>query len=321
MSSAYRQKLYKKIDEWEREVLTLLGTLLREDTNDRITPFTVQFWADSRLELLAGLRQKLKRMSNKLYAELVPEITRELGPSRARVEKELRELLDTAEKQLAICYRKAVLDIALWVSLGYMSFSAALRWGSDNLADLGAAGRVADQKRYALRGLVELITEDAYYVERLAEIIRDPDTEYVEISAHYGARPSHAEWQGGIYKIHGSTPQYPNLIVVTGYGSPQGLGGYGCRHYAWPFIPGISIPQAPVIDRELNDKIYALQQKANRHARRAAQWGRREIVAKAQDALATATKYRAQGQYHLNKLQELQGIIAKAMPINSQRER
>lgn len=67
------------------------------------------------------------------------------------------------------------------------------------------------------------------------------DAEYYEVSAHSGARPSHAEWQGGVYKINGSTTDYPNFAETTGYGTGEGLCGWNCRHSFYPFWPGISV--------------------------------------------------------------------------------
>ena len=66
------------------------------------------------------------------------------------------------------------------------------------------------------------------------------DAEYYETSAHPGARPSHAEWQGQVFKIEGATADYPNFEESTGYGDAGGLCGVNCRHTFYPFWPGIS---------------------------------------------------------------------------------
>lgn len=64
---------------------------------------------------------------------------------------------------------------------------------------------------------------------------------YYETTAHAGARPSHATWQGHVFKIKGSD-QYPNFYDATGYGTGEGLCGWNCRHSFHPFYPGISKP-------------------------------------------------------------------------------
>lgn len=66
------------------------------------------------------------------------------------------------------------------------------------------------------------------------------DAEYYETSAHPGARPSHAEWQGQVFKIEGATADYPNFEDSTGYGDAGGLCGVNCRHTFYPFWPGLS---------------------------------------------------------------------------------
>ena len=70
----------------------------------------------------------------------------------------------------------------------------------------------------------------------------DLGAEYYEVSAHAGARPSHEQWQGQVYKINGSDRNYPNFADSTGYGTGDGLCGWGCRHGFHPFFPGISLP-------------------------------------------------------------------------------
>ena len=66
--------------------------------------------------------------------------------------------------------------------------------------------------------------------------------EYVETTAHAGARPSHAEWQGQVFCFKGKDSKYPSLEEATGYGTGEGLCGWNCRHSFFPFFPGISTP-------------------------------------------------------------------------------
>lgn len=58
-------------------------------------------------------------------------------------------------------------------------------------------------------------------------------TEYFEISWHAGARPSHAVWQGKVWRKE-------QLVTVCGLGTVTGLEGANCYHERYPFIPGIS---------------------------------------------------------------------------------
>ena len=47
-------------------------------------------------------------------------------------------------------------------------------------------------------------------------------------SAHFGARPTHAVWQGRVFSRSGSSPDYPPLVESTGYGTVTGLCGANC---------------------------------------------------------------------------------------------
>lgn len=50
----------------------------------------------------------------------------------------------------------------------------------------------------------------------------------VFVDAHFGARPSHAEWQGKVYSRSGRSAEYPSLVDATGYGTVTGLCGANC---------------------------------------------------------------------------------------------
>lgn len=78
------------------------------------------------------------------------------------------------------------------------------------------------------------------------KIIPDKDMQYVEVSAHAGARTgtgvgNHQAWQGRVYKVKGSDKDYPNLEDSTGLGQIQGLKGANCRHSYSVFIPNASV--------------------------------------------------------------------------------
>lgn len=60
----------------------------------------------------------------------------------------------------------------------------------------------------------------------------------VETTAHAGARPSHAEWQGQIFSRSGKSLKYPDFVSATGYGTGEGLGGWNCSHSFRPYVEG-----------------------------------------------------------------------------------
>ena len=64
------------------------------------------------------------------------------------------------------------------------------------------------------------------------------DCNLMEISAHFGARPTHAEWQGQIVSLSGRKG-YLSLDSI-GYGTGDGFGGWNCRHDWFPYFEGYS---------------------------------------------------------------------------------
>lgn len=60
----------------------------------------------------------------------------------------------------------------------------------------------------------------------------------MEITAHSGARPSHASWQGQLVSLSGRSGYLSTSDV--GYGTGAGFKGYNCRHDWYPYIEGVS---------------------------------------------------------------------------------
>lgn len=66
----------------------------------------------------------------------------------------------------------------------------------------------------------------------------DMGCDLMEITAHSGARPSHAEWQGQLVSLSGRKGYLSKADI--GYGTGDGFGGWNCRHDWYPFFEGIS---------------------------------------------------------------------------------
>lgn len=83
--------------------------------------------------------------------------------------------------------------------------------------------------------------------DRILQLARmeEMDCEFVEVTAHEGARPTHAVWQGRVYHRGGAVVQdgerYEDFETATGYGTGPGLCGWNCRHNFYPFYPGVSV--------------------------------------------------------------------------------
>lgn len=101
----------------------------------------------------------------------------------------------------------------------------------------GASMRIDAAARRAVMTGVNQAT--ARMTDRLMEEL---GAEYVETTAHAGARPDHQVWQGRQFKVNGAEPGYPNFALSTGYGTVTGLCGANCYHSYYPYFPGYSTP-------------------------------------------------------------------------------
>lgn len=81
------------------------------------------------------------------------------------------------------------------------------------------------------------------------ERAKEMGSDLMEITAHEGARPSHAVWQGKIVSLSGAKG-YLSLEDI-GYGTVTGFKGANCRHDWFPFFEGIS--ERAYSDKELKE--------------------------------------------------------------------
>jgi len=111
--------------------------------------------------------------------------------------------------------------------------------------------------------------------ERTMQVCELTGCEFVEVSSHYGARPSHQEWEGRVYSLKGRVTvdgkTYEDFGEGTGYygtGPYAALGdrlcGVNCRHHWGPWFPGLPRayhpnPRHP--SGKSNAEIYDLTQK------------------------------------------------------------
>lgn len=153
-------------------------------------------------------------------------------------------------------------------------------------------------------------------------------TDIVEVDAHAGARPDHAEWQGKWYSLSGKSKKYPSLKAVTGYGTVTGLKGANCRHDFYPVIEGISEPsyteeELKNIDPppfEYNGKTYTYYEATQRQRamERSMRKTKREILA----ADATDDKDRfTEKSVLLRRQKEEYGRFSKAAGLSVRNER
>lgn len=135
----------------------------------------------------------------------------------------------------------------LQVSSGTFSYDVAIRRAVDGLAahmnGITYPSGHKDTLEVAVRRAVLTGTNQTCAKLQMARA-EEIGCEYVEVSAHAGARPEHAAWQGKVYHVGGAIEldgvRYEDFETATGYGTGEGLCGWNCRHSFYPFFPGVS---------------------------------------------------------------------------------
>ena len=142
------------------------------------------------------------------------------------------------------------LDAAwLKVGTGAFDYKTAVKQAVDSLADdmpmvTYPSGHTDSIEVAARRAILTGVnqTTGKLQVARMDEM----GCEFVETTAHGGARPSHAEWQGRRFHRGGAVDykgkHYPDFEAATGYGTGAGLCGWNCRHTFFAVFPELGDP-------------------------------------------------------------------------------
>ena len=142
------------------------------------------------------------------------------------------------------------LDAAwLKVSIGAFDYKSAIKQAVDSLADempmvTYPSGHKDSIEVAARRAVLTGVNQTAgkLQVARADEM----GVEFFETTAHGGARPSHAEWQGRRFHRGGAVDykgrHYPYFEAATGYGTGAGLCGWNCRHTFFAVFPELGDP-------------------------------------------------------------------------------
>lgn len=190
---------------------------------------------DDMIYKAAGLEPLVLNLSHAAQTVLVAGLEKTGG-----VMENLAMSMPNAGQKL---YLDTVDKMYMKVSSGAFSYTEVMRSAIKEMAAKGITvvkytGKV-DQidvamRRAMLTGISQ--TANRIQIDRAYEIGAD----YVQVSAHIGARPTHQVWQGKIYSLRGSETKYGNFVIETHYGEGDGLGGWNCRHSFFPYFPGIS---------------------------------------------------------------------------------
>ena len=198
---------------------------------------------------------------NKIYKEAGIDVVNQMSPAalhvlEANIEKTgsfLKNLTKTTATASQQSFISACTLAEMQIESGAFSYTQAVRQAIHNVIADGAeviypSGH-RDKldvavRRAALTGVGQTTGEISL---RNAE---DLGCDLMEITAHFGARPSHAEWQGKIVSISGREGYLSTADI--GYGTGAGFKGWNCRHDWYPFFEGIS--EKAYSDKELEER-------------------------------------------------------------------
>lgn len=210
------------------------------------------------------------------------------------------------------------LDAAwLKVSTGAFDYKTAVKQAVDSLADdmpmvTYPSGHTDSIEVAARRAVLTGVnqTTGKLQVARMDEM----GCEFVETTAHGGARPSHAEWQGRRFHRGGAVDykgrHYPDFEAATGYGTGAGLCGWNCRHTFFAVFPELGDPPQWTQEqlRELNARniewngkkytAYEISQMQRARERNVRRWKKRYLAEDAAglDTTDSAVRLRAARQ-------------------------
>lgn len=191
------------------------------------------------------------RADSAVYAaagEVVPSVAESaalvntLNAGYKATRQTMRNLTATTAKTASQQFERVLDRTWMQVRSGAFSYDQAVRGAIKDLSRKGVesirypSGHADTLEVAVRRAVVTGVNQTTCQLQdKLAD---EMGCDLVEVTAHDGARPSHAEWQGKIYSRSGKSDKYPPFAESTGYGTGDGLGGWNCRHSYYPYYEG-----------------------------------------------------------------------------------
>lgn len=142
---------------------------------------------------------------------------------------------NTAQTQFYNAMNMAYME----VTTGVKSYSQSILDAIDDISSKGAVITYPSGRKMNLESAVRMniVTSVNQTCGKLQELRADElGWDLMELTAHSGARPSHAEWQGKIVSRSGKKGYLS--IDDIGYGEATGFKGVNCRHDWYPYLKG-----------------------------------------------------------------------------------
>ncbi|MDE7097526.1 MAG: phage minor capsid protein [Ruminococcus sp.] len=204
---------------------------------------------DASVESVKIDNQSYKKAGLSGIIMLSPAAMQVLNAGFAKCSGNLKNLTMTTAFTSQQAYITACNNAYMQVTSGAFDYNTAIRnaiksaavEGTHVLYPTGHKDRIDVAVRRAV------LTGVGQTVRQLSVInANDMGCDIMEITAHSGARPSHAVWQGKLVSLSGKNAgkiiEGCRVLSLSeiGYGSGDGFGGWNCRHDWYPFFVGIS---------------------------------------------------------------------------------
>lgn len=194
--------------------------------------------------------EKSLKFDDKIYKEagLQPlplnqseSIKQVMNAAIVRTAGNLQNLCMTTANTAQTQFYNAINMAYMEVSTGVKSYTQAIIDTINNISSQGAVITYPSGAKRSLESAVRtnIVTAINQNCGKIQEARADElGWDLMEITAHSGARPEHARWQGKIVSRTGQKG-YLSLRDI-GYGEPTGFKGINCRHDWHPYYKGSS---------------------------------------------------------------------------------
>ena len=170
-----------------------------------------------------------------------PSMVQLLNSTIEKTSGNLQNLVMTTATNSQTAFYNAMNMAYMEVSTGVKSYSQSIIDSISKIANLGGVITYPSGRNMSLESAVRMniITGVNQTCGKLQELRADElGWDLMELTAHSGARPSHASWQGKIVSRSGQRG-YLSLRDI-GYGTATGFKGVNCRHDWYPYYKGSS---------------------------------------------------------------------------------
>lgn len=201
-------------------------------------------------EIFSNAGAETLKFDDKIYTEAglnpipinqSPSMVQLLNSTIEKTSGNLQNLVMTTANTTQTQFYNAINMAYMEVSTGVKSYSQSIIDAINNIANVGGVITYPSGRNMSLESAVRMniITGVNQTCGKLQELrANELGWDLMELTAHSGARPSHASWQGKIVSRSGQKG-YLSLKDI-GYGTVTGFKGVNCRHDWYPYYKGSS---------------------------------------------------------------------------------